>query len=62
VAQWVGQIVIVVRAGKTLQQDVLDALSHLPPDKSIGLVLNQSLSTTPGYYYGYGDAERAAPT
>jgi protein-tyrosine kinase len=59
-AQWVGQIVIVVRAGKTLQQDVQDALSHLPQGKAIGLVLNQSMTTTPGYYYGYGDAERLA--
>jgi exopolysaccharide/PEP-CTERM locus tyrosine autokinase len=60
-AQWVGQIVIVVRAGKTLQHDVQDALSHLPQGKAIGLVLNQSMATTPGYYYGYGDAERLAP-
>ncbi len=59
-AQAVGQIVVVVRAGKTSQQDLLDALSHLEEGKSIGLVLNQSMNTTPGYYYGYGDAERAS--
>ena len=57
-AQRVGQIVLVVRAGKTLQQDLLDALSHLEQGKSIGLVLNQSVNSTSGYYYGYGDAER----
>lgn len=59
-AQAVGQIVVVVRAGKTSQQDLLDALSHLEGSKSIGLVLNQSMSATAGFYYGYGDAERSS--
>lgn len=59
-AQWVAQIVVVVRAGRTLQQDLLDAVSHLPQGKSVGLVLNQAVSSSPGYYYGYGDAPRSA--
>ncbi len=55
-AQTVGQIVLVVRAGKTSRQDLLDAISHIEAGKSIGLVLNQSMSALPGYYYG--DAEK----
>lgn len=59
-ADAVGQIVLVVRAESTLQQSVLDAISHLGEDKSIGLVLNQSTNVAPsGYYYGYGSGERA---
>jgi len=54
-AQAAGQIVVVVRAGETPHQAVLDALSHLVETKSIGLVLNQSRSeASGGYYYGYG--------
>jgi protein-tyrosine kinase len=55
-AQWVGQIVLVVRAGFTPRQAVTDAIALLGEDKSIGLILNQSSTATPGYYYGYGDA------
>lgn len=51
-----GQVVVVVRAGNTPQQAVLDAIGHLGETKSIGLVLNQSTgAATSGYYYGYGD-------
>lgn len=56
-AEVVGQVVLVVRAGKTPQQAVLDAISYLGDDqsKSIGLVLNQSEHTAHGgSYYGYG--------
>ena len=59
----VGQVVMVVKAGVTLQQAVLDAISHLGENKSIGLVLNQCATTSAeGYYYGqsaYGDARSA---
>ncbi|HEY6644767.1 XrtA-associated tyrosine autokinase [Povalibacter sp.] len=58
-AHWVGQIVLVIRAGFTPQQAVMDAIAFLGDNKSIGLVLNQSNTATPGYYYGYGDANIA---
>ncbi len=52
----VGQVVIVVRAGHTPQQAVLDAVSHVPEDKAVGFILNQSsLHTSEGYYYGEGN-------
>ena len=58
-AAMVGQVVMVVSAGNTPQQAVLDALSLIPTDKTVGFVLNQSdVSTSEGYYYGdghYGD-------
>ncbi len=38
----VGQIVLVVRAGVTPQQAVLEAIGYIGEDKPIGLVLNQS--------------------
>lgn len=59
-AHWVGQIVVVVRAGYTPQQAVMDAISFLGESKSIGLILNQSIAAAPGYYYGYGDAPTAS--
>lgn len=57
-----GQIVMVVRAGTTSQQKVLDAISYLE-GHSISLVLNQSMNTAPTgyYYYGYGDAGNSQP-
>jgi len=56
-AEVVGQIVVVVRAGETSQQKVLDALSYLE-GRAVSLILNQSMNTAPTgyYYYGYGDA------
>jgi exopolysaccharide/PEP-CTERM locus tyrosine autokinase len=58
VAQVVGQVVLVVRAGFTPQQAVLDAISYVGEGKTMGLVLNQSTAGgTSGYYYGYGDAD-----
>ena len=49
----VGQIVLVVRAGETKQEDVLAAANMIEGDKPINLVLNQ-LSTLAGngMYYG----------
>ncbi len=59
-AHVVGQIVVVVRAGQTQQQVVLDALSYLPEGSNISLVLNQSLTRGEygSYYYGYGTDPR----
>jgi protein-tyrosine kinase len=53
----VGQVVLVVRAGITPQQAVLNAIEHIVEGVSIGLVLNQSLAAPAGYYYGYGDVQ-----
>ena len=58
-AEMVGQIVVVVRAGYTEHHALLDALSRLPEGCSPSLVLNQSTlkSRTGYYYYGYGVPE-----
>ena len=54
-AQLAGQIVIVVRAEQTPQHVVLEAIDTLAEDKSISLVLNQSMrQPNTGYYYQYG--------
>jgi exopolysaccharide/PEP-CTERM locus tyrosine autokinase len=57
----VGQVVIVVCAGVTPQQAVLDAVGHVPQDKAIGLILNQTnVRVSEGYYYGdqvYGETK-----
>ena len=50
----VGQVILVVRAGVTPQQAVLEAIGYIGEDKPIGLVLNQSKANAPGSYYGYG--------
>lgn len=56
----VGQVVLVVQAGVTPQQAVLNALSHVPEGISTGLVLNQSEVERGGdYYYGYGAAAQS---
>ena len=50
----VGQVILVVRADATLQHAVMDAISHLGENKSVGLVLNQcDTASNEGYYYGY---------
>jgi exopolysaccharide/PEP-CTERM locus tyrosine autokinase len=51
----VGQIVMVIEAGKTPRKVVEDALEMLPKDKAIGIILNktESLSSRGGYYYSY---------
>lgn len=56
-ASTAGQVVLVVRSGKTPQQSLLEVLNYLDPERqAIGLVLNQSLTSAAGYYrYGYGD-------
>jgi protein-tyrosine kinase len=61
-AHCVGQVVIVVRADSTPQQAVLDAIDHLDEGKAVSLVLNQSKTSNPGYYYGFGDATNPPPS
>jgi len=57
-ARPVGQIVVVVESGKTTNQEIQEALELLNRDKAINFILNKSLySQTGGYYgggYGYG--------
>jgi exopolysaccharide/PEP-CTERM locus tyrosine autokinase len=57
-ASFVGQVALVVRAGRTPRQAVLDAIGHLGEGKSIGLVLNQGRASFSeglyGFGYGYG--------
>jgi len=50
----VGQVVMVVEAGKTPQQVVKDALALIGTDKFVGVVLNKSQGgSSQGYGYGY---------
>ena len=54
-AQWMGQILVVVEEGRTPQRAIKEALSHLDSQKIIGMVLNKSRgSLAHGYSYGYG--------
>lgn len=48
-----GQVVLVVRAGYTPHQALLDAIDHLPEDKSVSMVLNQGRHSVMSGYYGY---------
>jgi protein-tyrosine kinase len=52
-AQMPGQIVVVVRAGQTPRQAILDAIAHVDKKKLQGLVLNDAYSTSEEGYYGY---------
>lgn len=56
----VGQIVLVIEAGKTPQSIVEQALEMVPEEKATGLVLNKSegISKRCGYYYGYYGADQ----
>ena len=49
-----GQIVLVVRSGKTPRHAVLDALGQLDNRESVFLILNQSHESAAESYYGYG--------
>lgn len=65
-ARLVGQIVVIVAAGHTPQQAVMDALDGLDEAKAINLVLNRASSGSGaesyGYYgYGYGTGKTAVP-
>ncbi len=49
-----GQIALVVRAGETPRQAVLEAIAHLDEEKLQGFILNEaSTARGSGYYYGY---------
>ncbi len=58
-AQLMGQILVVVEAGKTPMQAVQDAISQLDRNKAIGMVLNKSPEVFKSDYYGgyYGRYE-----
>ncbi len=47
-----GQIALVIESGKTTPNEVQDALEVLDPDKAINVILNKSLYTQRGGYYG----------
>jgi exopolysaccharide/PEP-CTERM locus tyrosine autokinase len=49
-----GQVVIVVRAGVTPQQAMLDAVGHVDKSKLQGLILNDAPFRSGAGYYGYG--------
>ena len=50
-----GQVVVVVNARTTPQRAVLDAVSLVPSEKSVGFILNQcNVQASEGYYYGDG--------
>jgi len=54
-ATQVGQIVMVVEAGKTTDSAVKDALGRIDSSKVTGLLLNKGEISSPGYGYGgYG--------
>jgi exopolysaccharide/PEP-CTERM locus tyrosine autokinase len=57
----VGQIVVIVEAGKTSQQILVQTLAVLDSSKAINLILNKSRGTHSGYYgasYGYYSHEQ----
>lgn len=51
-ARLVGQIVVVVEAGRTPHHAVLDAIATLDPSKPINFVLNKGRRSLGGEYYG----------
>ena len=54
VARQAGQIALVVEAGKTTNQEIQEALEQLDTDKAINTILNKSLYSQVGGYYGSG--------
>jgi exopolysaccharide/PEP-CTERM locus tyrosine autokinase len=58
-----GQVLLVVRAGKTPRQAIVDAAAYVERKRLQGVVLNQApFRTAGGYYYGYpGYGEEAKP-
>ena len=49
-----GQIVVVVEAGKTTEAAIKSALERIEPSRVAGLVLNKWQGPSLGSYYGYG--------
>ena len=58
-----GQVVLIVRSGKTPRDAVLEAIDELGESKDIALVLNQGRVRDGGGYYGfeYGSAGAGTP-
>jgi exopolysaccharide/PEP-CTERM locus tyrosine autokinase len=54
VARQVGQIALVIEAGKTTNEQIQEALELLDPNKAINAILNKSLYSQAGGYYGGG--------
>lgn len=54
VARQAGQIALVIEAGETTNQEIQDAIELLDTDKAINAILNKSMYTQPGGYYGGG--------
>ena len=53
-ATHMGQVVIVVEAGKTTQHAVKESIQHLDTCEFVSLILNKSSSDSSSGYYGYG--------
>jgi Mrp family chromosome partitioning ATPase len=49
-----GQVVLVVRAGKTLQAAVKGALAQIDPARMSGIILNDARLSLTESFYGYG--------
>ncbi|MEL7185042.1 MAG: XrtA-associated tyrosine autokinase [Pseudomonadota bacterium] len=54
VARQAGQIALVVESGKTTNSEIQEALELLDLDKAINIILNKSLYSQAGGYYGGG--------
>lgn len=52
-ANLMGQILLVVEAGKSKMHEVKAALSKIADEKVVGLILNKSRKNAAGYYGGY---------
>ncbi len=59
-AQFTGQIVLVVRAGVTEHSVVKEALHQLRDRPGLSLLLNKSISEPVSSYYGYGESREGA--
>jgi hypothetical protein len=49
-----GQILLVVRCGKTPQHAVLDALNHIGSENAVSLILNEARPSLAEGLSGYG--------
>lgn len=56
-ARLMGQVVMVVEAGRTQQSQVKAALAQLGPDQIVGFVLNKTRGFLGSNYYSYGYGE-----